>query len=126
MTSSNTRSIALAMLAPAALLGFASQARAHAHLMSANPAPNATVAAGVKAIALHFNEAPMARFSGVDLMAANGAKVAAAPATVIPNDRKTLMTALKAPLARGAYKVSWRAVTADTHRVQGSYSFKVR
>ncbi len=126
MTSLNARSIALAMLAPAALLGLASQAQAHAHLMSANPAPNATVGAGVKAIALHFSEAPMTRFSGVDVVTANGAKVAAVPATVAPNDRKTLTTILKTPLARGAYKVNWRAVTADTHRVQGSYSFMVR
>lgn len=126
MTSSNARRSALALLAPAALLGVASQAQAHAHLISANPAANATVAAGVKAIALHFSEAPMTRFSGVDLMTSNGAKIAASPATVAPNDRKTLTTALKAPLAPGAYKVNWRAVTADTHRVQGSYSFKVR
>ncbi len=126
MTSLNARSIGLALLAPAALLGVASQAQAHAHLISANPAPNATVAAGVKAIALHFSEAPMTRFSGVDLMAAGGAKVAAMPASVAPKDRKTLTIALKTPLAPGAYKVNWRAVTADTHRVQGSYSFKVR
>ena len=26
----------------------------------------------------------------------------------------------------GAHKVSWHAVTADTHRVQGAYTFMVR
>ena len=117
--------VALALLAPAALLVGASEAQAHAHLVSATPAPNATAAAGVKAITLRFNEPVMARFSGFDLTGANGAKVATSPVSVDPKGRKALTANLTAPLAAGAYKVSWHVVSADTHKMQGTYSFKV-
>lgn len=126
MAHLNPQRVALALLAPAALLAGASGAQAHAHLMGANPAPNATVSGGTRMVALHFNEGVMARFSGVDLTTANGQKLATSSVTVAPKDNKTLVATLKAPLARGMYKVSWHAVTADTHRVQGGYAFKVR
>jgi len=29
------------------------------------------------------------------------------------------------PLAAGVYEVKWHAVTADTHRMQGAFSFTV-
>lgn len=115
----------LALLAPAALLGAGSQAQAHAHMTAANPAANATVPAGVKSVTLQFNEPVMARFSGFDVTAANGSKVALAPVAVDPKGRKALTANLKAPLTAGTYKVTWHVVSADTHRMQGAYSFKV-
>jgi len=41
-------------------------------------------------------------------------------------DGKTLVGKLQSPLPAGTYKLGWHAVTADTHRVKGSYSFVVK
>lgn len=114
-----------ALLAPVALLATGSQAQAHAHMTAASPAANSTVPAGLKVVTLHFNEPVMARFSGFDVMGANGSKVAMAAATVDPKGRKALTANLRAPLTAGTYKVTWHVVSADTHRMQGAYSFKV-
>ena len=37
----------------------------------------------------------------------------------------TAMMAGSGPLAAGTYKVEWHAVSTDTHKTQGSYSFTV-
>ena len=40
-------------------------------------------------------------------------------------DKKTLVVTPAAPLAAGNYKVVWNAVSVDTHKSNGEYSFKV-
>jgi copper resistance protein C len=42
-----------------------------------------------------------------------------------PADRKQLVVPLPSPLIAGRYKVAWHAVSEDTHRVKGEYSFEV-
>jgi methionine-rich copper-binding protein CopC len=37
-----------------------------------------------------------------------------------------LVVLLSKPLAAGTYKMEWHAFAADTHRVEGTYSFTVR
>ena len=53
-------------------------------------------------------------------MKMNGVKVAPAP------DGKTLVATFAKPLSAGTYKVDYHIVSTDTHRVQGSYTFKVK
>jgi copper resistance protein C len=110
--------------AAAALLSVAcaSQAAAHAKLVESNPAASATVAAP-KQIVLRFNEKLEAKFSGFDL-SVGGAKTPVK--TSVGGDGVTMIGAPAKPLAAGAYKVDWHAVTADGHRMQGSYGFTVR
>jgi methionine-rich copper-binding protein CopC len=48
------------------------------------------------------------------------------PAASDPKDRKQLIVPVKAALAPGRYTVEWHAVSEDTHRVKGSYSFEVK
>ena len=52
-------------------------------------------------------------------------KIATGKVATDAKDEKQLIVALQAPLKAGAYTVKWTAVTADTHRVNGTYSFKV-
>ncbi len=127
MTSIRTLFIT-AGLAAALVAGTAAQA--HPRLVSSMPAANATVAKPAK-IELHFNEALVAQFSGVDVVMTDmpGMKMAPMKVTVdtsVGADGKTLVVAPKAPLHAGTYKVDWHAVTTDTHRVNGSFSFKVQ
>ncbi len=111
--------------AAAGLLVTVSQAQAHASLVSATPAANATVAAP-RMIALHFNEKLVPKFSGASLMNANGRDIAVRASTPV-NDAKSVNLAVSGKLAPGSYMVMWHAVAADDgHRSKGSVSFRVR
>lgn len=110
-----------AVAAVAALLA-GSEAAAHAKLISANPAVGATGSAP-RQIVLRFSEKLQPKFSGFDVTY-RGASVPMK--TAVGRDRRTLVGASTRPLTKGAYQVAWHAVTADTHRIKGSYTFTVR
>lgn len=120
----------LAIPAALALAGLASAAYAHPKLLSATPAPNATVAVPGR-VELHFSEKLMPQFSGADLMmTAHGGKVHApvkvAGTAAVGADGRTLVVTPKSPLGAGRYSIAWHAVSVDTHRVAGSYAFTVQ
>ena len=47
-------------------------------------------------------------------------------AAVDPSDNAVLIVKTNAPLAPGAYTVSWKAVSVDTHHTQGTFQFTVK
>ncbi|WP_353226660.1 copper homeostasis periplasmic binding protein CopC [Novosphingobium sp.] len=112
-------------------LGVGATAEAHPKLLRANPAANATVA-GPTRVMLAFSERLIAPMSGGDIIATALAsrgttaaiKVAGVTSAVIGG--KSLMLTLKRPLAPGSYRLNWHVVSVDTHRVQGTFSFKVK
>ena len=105
------------------LLGFASGAYAHPKLVSATPAPNATVTKPGR-VELHFSEKLMPKFTGADLMTGGAVKVASV--ATVGADGCTLVITPKSPLGAGRYSVAWHAVSVDTHRVTGNYAFAVK
>ena len=110
----------LALLA--SLLG-ASAAFAHAHLKGAEPAADSSVAAP-KDLRLTFSEGVEATFTKVSL-SKDGTEVAIKGLETPEADKKILVVTPAAPLAAGHYKVVWNAVSVDTHKSNGEYSFKV-
>jgi methionine-rich copper-binding protein CopC len=111
-------------IAVAAAVAFAAgPAAAHAHLVSATPAPNSTVAT-TRTLSLTFSERSVPAFSGFDVVNAAGEKVAIE--TSVAEDGKTLTGTLARPLATGVYRVNWRIASSDGHRMAGSYTFSVR
>lgn len=116
--------------ATAILLAAASATNAHPKLVSATPAPNATVAKPAR-VTLQFSEKLMPQFSGADLMMTgmNGMKhapVKVASAATVAADGRTLVIAPRSPLGAGTYSVAWHVVSADTHRITGNYAFAVK
>lgn len=108
------------LLAPAAL--------AHPKLVAATPAADAAVAPPSR-IALRFSEKLMPKLSDVTLSMTgmNGMKHAPMPVgstTTAAGDTLTVIPAK--PLTAGSYRVEWHVVSADTHRIAGSYAFSVR
>src|SRR5690348_13188995 len=95
---------------------------AHAFLNHAEPGAGASLTQSPKEIALVFTEKLEPSFSGVSVSDAAGHDEEAA-APVISGD--TVRVTLK-PLAAGSYHVSWRAVSVDSHRTEGSYSFSIK
>lgn len=113
-------------------MALATAAQAHPRLVSASPAAN-TAIAGTNELKLTFSEALVAQFSGMSLLMTDmpGMKMTApmsvgSVTSTVAADGKTLVGTLKSPLPVGTYTLGWHAVTADTHRVEGSYSFTVK
>lgn len=115
----------LALAAALAIAGSVNEADAHAHLRNADPAQHAMLRSPPSEIRMGFSEAVIARFSGATLTDSHGKTVPTGPAARDPNDDKRLIVPVKAKLQTGTYTVAWHVVSADTHRMSGSYSFKV-
>lgn len=103
-------------------------ALAHAHLQSQLPAADSTVSSP-KELRLQFSEGVEEKFSKVSITStAEGGKTVVEPVPEVTTDRadnKVLIITPAAPLAPGQYKVEWHAVSVDTHKSEGSYSFSV-
>ena len=104
------------------LMGASAPAGAHAMLEHASPGAGAILTAAPKNVVLDLSEALEPAFSNMSVSDASGHDVSAARA-VVSGD--TMSIALK-PLVPGAYRVTWHAVSVDTHRTQGSYTFVVK
>jgi len=102
----------------------AAPAVAHPAVVKATPAAKSAVAPPA-VISVQFSEALEARFSGFDLIAADGKKIATAPVS-LDNSKKTMSAAPSSPLSAGSYKVAWHAVASDGHKVEGAYDFTVK
>lgn len=107
----------------ASLLG-ASSVFAHAHLKSSTPAADSSVTAPNE-LRLVFSEGVEAAFTQVKI-SKDGAPLEVKSLATEGADKKTLIVIPTAtPLRAGEYKVEWHAVSVDTHKSEGSYSFKV-
>jgi methionine-rich copper-binding protein CopC len=118
-------SLSIRPIAGALFLAFATATavHAHAHLVKSEPGVDAIVSAPHELV-LHFSEQLEGAFSGATVTDARGAAVSG-KATVDANDKKTMRVPLK-PDGGGTYKVNWHALSVDTHKTQGSFSFTVK
>src|ERR1700686_2850613 len=99
---------------------------AHAQLKTATPAVNGAVTPAPSEVTLNFSEKLEASFSTVIVRDAVGKKVNKADAQVDKTDRTIMRVALDPlTLMPGIYIVEWRALTADTHKTEGAFIFRV-
>jgi methionine-rich copper-binding protein CopC len=117
--------IAIAALAALMMGALATSANAHPKLKSVSPAANVSSKVSPKEIKLNFSEGVIAKFSGLELKDESGKTMTTGVPLNDPGDRKQLVVPLPAPLTAGRYKVTWHAVSEDTHRVKGEYLFEV-
>jgi hypothetical protein len=107
-------------------LSGAGAAIAHAQLKTAIPAVGGAVAAAPSEVTLNFSEKLEASFSTVVVRDAVGKRVNKADAQVDKADRTIMRVALDpSTLTAGVYIVEWRALTADTHKTEGAFVFRV-
>jgi methionine-rich copper-binding protein CopC len=92
---------------------------AHAKLVSSDPAAKASIKSPTM-IKLNFSESLEPAFSTASLSDSAG-KTLAVPKSV----GGATITLLPIGLKPGAYKVNWQAVGHDTHKLSGSFGFKV-
>jgi copper transport protein len=100
----------------------AGPASAHASLVSTDPGEGGRVAEAPATVTLEFSEGVSLGAGYARVLAADGARVDAGDAAV---DGSTLTIPLRADLPEGGYLVTYRVVSADSHPIQGAYSFAV-
>ena len=96
-------------------------ARAHAFLDRASPLVGSTVASAPREVSLTFTQNLESAFSSVQVTDANGGRVDQGKAQVSGN---TMRVGLKS-LSPGTYRVRWQALSVDTHKTEGSFTFTV-
>jgi methionine-rich copper-binding protein CopC len=121
--SRNTMTIGT--LAVLAISFLATAADAHPKLKSASPAADVSSKVSPTELKLSFSEGVIAKFSGVEIKDESGKTIRTGVPVTDPKDQKQLVVPLPAPLSAGRYRVTWHAVSEDTHSVKGEYSFGV-
>ena len=110
---------------------FAASAEAHPELVQTTPAAQAEVASPPK-VELKFSERLVGEFSGADLYMVDmpGMKMSQpakeSTTAAVGADGTTLMITPAKPLAAGTYRVDYHVVATDTHKVTGTFSFRVK
>lgn len=96
-------------------------AHAHAFLEHASPLVGSTVASAPREVSLTFTQNLEAAFSSVQVTDANGARIDQGKAQVSGN---TMRVGLKS-ISQGTYRVRWQALSVDTHKTEGNFTFRV-
>jgi methionine-rich copper-binding protein CopC len=120
----SSRAIVVAVVTAAASALSCGAALAHAQLTQATPAVASEVKTAPTEVALNFSEKLENTYSTVIVRDAMGKRVDKGDAHVDKADR-TLMKVPVEGLMPGVYIVEWRALTADTHRTEGAFIFRV-
>ena len=120
-----SKMISIAAVAVFAASLFSGAAYAHPLLQSAEPAVGAAVTTSPKQIRITFNENVIPQMSGVEVKDQTGKTIATGKAATDPANKKLLVVPVTEQLPPGDYNVEWHAVSDDTHRVKGNFSFSV-
>ena len=109
-----------------AILGLGTTAaNAHPRLQSSNPAPGAVLKSAPKDIRMSFSEGLVPNFTGLELKASTGKLMLTGKPALAAGNSKMIIVPIGTRLAPGNYSVAWHAVSVDTHRVTGTFTFKV-
>lgn len=111
--------VALALVLATLGLG-APAAQAHDQMTGSTPADGATVATVPAAIALRFNETPIALGAQVKVLDPSGTDQADGPVRITD---ATASQAIKPGAPAGTYTVDWRIVSSDSHPIEGTFTF---
>jgi copper transport protein len=105
------------------LLLTSTPAAAHAQLLTTNPASGQHLARPPAVVTLRFNEPVHPVRGGIRLLNSGGRAVSSAVSPATAPDEVRLP--VPAGLPDGAYLVTWRVVSTDSHPVAGSFAFTV-
>ncbi len=108
----------------ATLPAFAPGAVAHPYIHRATPAVGSTVLTPPTQVNCYFTEELEPNFSSLEVQDAAGKRVDSGNMHLAPHDAKEMVIGV-GHLGPGVYKVIWHAVSVDTHRTQGTFTFTV-
>ena len=96
-------------------------ANAHAFLDHADPRVGATVATAPRQVTLWFTQNLEPAFSAVTVSDSSGQRVEAGKPSINGNVMRIPLRAIKA----GTYRVAWHVLSVDTHKTEGTFTFRV-
>jgi len=114
---------ALVVFATTLLVG-AAPASAHAQLISTSPQQGALLERSPDQVVLTFGEDVQARTDAIEVLTSSGNDLRVGSSHHPPGRADQVAAALPADL-HGTYVVTWRVISADTHPVQGAFTFSV-
>jgi methionine-rich copper-binding protein CopC len=118
-----TRGLAVLLITAWVGLGVAAlPASAHSRLLSSSPADGTTLPTSPAEVVLTFNEDINPQFVTVRVTDGEGGDVVGAKASVAGPE---VTVPVEQPIAAGAYKITYRVVSADSHPITGSTTFTV-
>ena len=123
-TSTATMRRMSTLLTLASAMLFAGIAGARAYLDRATPAANSGVHQSPTEVKLWFTGPLDPPFSKAEAQDQSSKRVDKGEPRVDSTDRKLLRVSLP-PLAPGRYRVTWRAVSVDTHASTGEFTFDI-
>jgi copper transport protein len=103
----------------------ATPASAHAMLEGSNPAADAVLTAPPSSVELTFNEAITLLPDSIRVFGPDGVRVDNTSVARSHGDGATAAVGLRPDLSAGSYLVSYRVVSADSHPIEGAYTFAV-
>lgn len=113
----------LALCTLAAISG-ASPAFAHAHLTTSDPASGSVLQKAPKMLLLTYTEDLDVAFCAVTVTDSMGMNDTAGKPQPVPGHPNEMQVPLNIQMA-GKITVAWHALSTDTHKTQGSFSFTV-
>ncbi len=110
------------LLASVLLAAFSNvAAQAHAFLDHASPLVGSSVATAPREVALTFTQNIETVYSSIEVTDASGTRVDQGKPQISGN---SMRVGLKS-LSQGSYRVRWHALSVDTHKTEGSFTFTV-
>ena len=111
----------LSGIIPLLLLLASGDAGAHALLDHAEPRVGNTVAAPPREVTLWFTQKLEPAFSSITVTNAAGQRVDTGKVSVSGSQMSVSLSAA----GYGTYRVNWQVLSVDSHRTNGSFTFKV-
>ena len=102
-------------------MGGTIEANAHAFLDHADPRVGSEVATAPRQVTLWFTQNLEPAFSKVTVTDSSSQRVDAGKPSISGTIMRVPLRGLKA----GIYRVSWHALSVDTHTTEGSFTFRV-
>jgi copper transport protein len=111
-------------LAGIILVAIAAPASAHAVLKSTDPPKDGVAATSPPDLSLTFSENVEVSFGAVRVYTCAGQRITTGTPRHSPATDRTVVVSIP-KLSPGVYLVAWRVISADSHPVDGSYSFRI-
>jgi len=125
--TSRSRTLLGTLLLIVAVIAAPQLTLAHSHLKASDPDKNATLTAAPPHVALTFSEPVELNFSAITIIAPDKSRITA---DQISHGKDGDARVLEAPFtmaaAAGTYIVEWRVLSADGHKMKGSFEFSIR
>ncbi len=118
VTATLATTLVLLLLCPA-------PAQAHARLVSGTPGDGVRLTEAPDEVVVGFSEAVIVNDNSLTVRAAEGGSVTDGDPERDPGDSRLLRVDLRPDLPDGAYVVTYRVVSKDSHPITGAWSFAV-